>query len=60
MAVKYSKPLKEHFKDFANEPNINLITDEDERPPTSFSGDVMQAKITSQNNNNGKGKFNYK
>lgn len=60
-AKKYAKPLEEHFKDFVNERDIHLIIDEDERPPTQFTGNVMQAKINSLNNIvSGKGKFNYK
>lgn len=60
-AARYAKPIEEYFKDFANEPDIHLITDEDNRPPTTFTGDVMQAKITSLNNVvGGRGKFNYK
>lgn len=59
-AAKYAKPIEEYFKDFAGEPGINLITAEDDSPPNTFVGNVMQAKITQLTNSREKGKFNYK
>lgn len=58
-AAKTKKPIAEYFTDFAGEPGIDLIIDEDERPPTNFQGDVMKAKTTSIKTVQGKGKFNY-
>lgn len=54
------KPIEEVFADFAGEEDIHLITDEDDRPPTDFMGDVMKAKTTSLKTQAGRGKFNYK
>lgn len=60
-AARHSKPTKDPFSDFAGEPDLNLITDDDDKPPTQFVGDVMHAKITAlKNSNHGKGKFNFK
>lgn len=54
------KPIEDIFADFAGEEDIHLITDEDDRPPTDFVGDVMKAKTTSLKTQSGGGKFNYK
>lgn len=57
---KLNKPTKDPFIDFVGDPDLKLITDDDERPPTSFTGNVMQAKITSLKNSNHGKKFGYK
>lgn len=59
-AAKVKKPIKDYFADFAGEEDIHLITDDDDRPPTNFVGDVMKAKINSIKTVQGRGKFNYK
>lgn len=60
LASAAKKPIAEHFTDFAGEEDIHLITDDDDRPPVNYQGDVMKAKTTSLKTSQGQGKFNYK
>lgn len=61
-AAKVKKPIADYFSEFAGEKDIHLITEDDDRPPVNFQGDVMKAKTTRFNVNTvrGGGKFNYK
>lgn len=60
-AKQKEQRVQEYFSEFQNDEDIKLITDEDERPPTTFEGSAMTAKINSlKNSNQGRGKFNYK
>lgn len=62
-ARRVKKPQSEidqHFRDFAGEEDINLITQDDDAPPTNFVGDVMKAQVTSIKTQTGAKKFNYK
>lgn len=52
--------VHDHFAEFENDEDIKLITDEDDRPPTTFVGDVQKAKIGKNSNTNTNDKFKYK
>lgn len=62
-ARRVKKPqsaIEQHFRDFAGEEDIHLITQDDDAPPTNFVGDVMKAQTTSIKTQTGSKKFNYK
>lgn len=52
--------VEEHFAQFQNDEDIKLITDDDDRPPTKFEGDVQKAQISNIKNTNAHDKFKYK
>lgn len=61
VSARQRKTTIDPFADFAGEPDLNLITEDDDRPPIIYTGDNMKAQITNQkNSNHGMGKFNYK
>lgn len=62
-ARRVKKPIEkiaQAFSDFAGEDDIDLIINDDNRPPTNFVGDVMKAQTTSIKQLTGSKKFNYK
>lgn len=62
-ARRVKKPIEQiaqAFSDFAGEDDIDLIINDDNRPPTNYVGDVMKAQTTSIKQLTGSKKFNYK
>lgn len=62
-ARRVKKPIEQiahAFRDFAGEDDIDLIINDDNRPPTNYVGDVMKAQTTSIKQLTGSKKFNYK
>ncbi|KAJ6640140.1 Larval cuticle protein 9 [Pseudolycoriella hygida] len=54
------KPTKDPFHDFKDDPDLEIPEEDDDTPPTHFTGNVQKAQITnSENRNHGKGKFKY-
>lgn len=55
-----SKPKKDPYADFANDPDLEIPEEDEDKPPSDFKGDVQGAKISNfENRNHGKGKFRY-
>ncbi|XP_037026555.1 uncharacterized protein LOC119067575 [Bradysia coprophila] len=54
------KPTKDPFHDFIDDPELEIPDEQDDTPPSNFTGNVQTAKITnSVNKNHGTGKFKY-
>lgn len=54
------KPTKDPFHDFLGDPDLEIPEQDDDTPPSNFTGNVQTAKITnSENKNHGTGKFKY-